>query len=227
MDQLEQDYRGNFIPSAHRLGMATLLLAIGLSLSPALYLSFVLDAFPGIDVIFQAFIVIAAFVAVVWFIEPISYFPMLGVSGSYMTFLSGNAGNMRLPVAIACQKSINAPMGSKKAELATILGIGVSVMINLFFVLLLVLLGNWLIDKMPDGMIFAFKNYTFASIYAAVFVMFFTNAKARKYALMGVAVAIVTILLPISKVYNVAIVGVAAICISLLWAKLETKEVLV
>ena len=39
-----------------------------------------------------------------WFIEPISYFLVLGVCGTYISFLAGNISNFRLPVSAVAQE---------------------------------------------------------------------------------------------------------------------------
>lgn len=221
---LNEYYENQFIPSAHRVGIATLLIAIICSMLPALYLSFVEGYFPGFEVLFQVFLVIFAFVGVVWIVEPISYFPMLGVAGNYMGFLSGNIGNMRLPVAMSCQAAIGAESGSKKAEIATVLGIGISVFVNLFFVILLVIAGAALINALPDKAVVAIKTYTPASIYAAVFVMFFNNSKSNLYRVISLVVAAIFVFLPfdfIHQPYNVAYSGLVAIAVSLVLAKIE------
>ncbi len=46
-------------------------------LLPALYLSFVLGAWPGAGVILTGFLAVLAFVGIIWIVEPISYFPVL------------------------------------------------------------------------------------------------------------------------------------------------------
>jgi hypothetical protein len=198
---LETYYEQEFIPRAHRVGRGTLLLAMGLCLLPALYLSFVLDAWPGISVVLAAFLAVAAFVGIVWLVEPISYFPMLGVAGSYMSFLSGNIGNMRLPVVISCQTAIGAEQGSKKAEVAAVIGIAVSVLVNLAFLIPLVLIGQALIDAMPDAMAVALKNYTLP------------------VGLTGVIVAIVVLTLPISAIFATTAAGVLGILVSFALAR--------
>ena len=146
---LEGFYRNNFIPRAHRIGRATLLVAMILCVFPALYLSFVLGAFPGTGAILTGFLAIVAFVGIMWVVEPISYFPVLGVCGTYMSFLSGNIGNMRMPVVVSCQNAIGAEAGSRKAEVAAVIGIAVSVIVNLVFLIALVLIGKALIDVLP------------------------------------------------------------------------------
>jgi hypothetical protein len=216
---LETYYEQEFIPRAHRVGRGTLLLAMVLCLFPALYLSFVLDAWPGISVVLAAFLAVAAFVGIVWLVEPISYFPMLGVAGSYMSFLSGNIGNMRLPVVISCQTAIGAEQGSKKAEVAAVIGIAVSVLVNLAFLIPLVLIGQALIDAMPDAMAVALKNYTLPALYGAVFVMFLGSARTRTVGLTGVIVAVVVLTLPISAIFATTAAGVLGIGVSFALAR--------
>lgn len=217
--EMDRFYAQGFIPTAHRLGVATLLLGLVLSLLPGVYLSFVVGAWPGFEAVLRAFIAIAAFVGVIWVIEPLSYFPMLGVAGSYMSFLSGNIGNMRLPVVIACQTAVNAEVASKKAEVVAVIGIAVSVIINLVFVLAMVLLGNLILNQLPQFAIDMLKNYTLPAIYAAVFMMFLGSAKEGLHVFVVIAVALVVVALPISEIVNVTAAGVGGILASMLVAR--------
>ncbi|MFU2489528.1 hypothetical protein [Thauera sp. WH-1] len=215
-------YSQTFIPRAHRLGIATLVLGLVFSLLPAFYLSFVVGAWPGFEAVLRAFIPIAAFVGVIWIIEPLSYFPMLGVAGTYMSFLSGNIGNMRLPVVIGSQTAVNAELGTKKAEVVAVIGIAVSVLINLVFVLAMVLLGNLILNHLPQFAIDMLKNYTLPSIYAAVFMMFLGAAKESMHVLVVIVVALIVVALPISEIVNVTAAGVGGILASLLVARFSS-----
>lgn len=207
---LETFYKSSFIPRAHRIGRGTLLIAMILCLVPALYLSFVLGAFPGAGVIMTGFLAIAAFVGIMWVVEPISYFPVLGVCGSYMSFLSGNIGNMRMPVVISCQSAVGAETGSRKAEVAAVIGLAVSVIVNLVFVIALVLIGGALVEAMPAAMALAVKEYTLPALYGAVFIMFASNAP-RKYIVTGIAVTAAIFLSPIPELFGSIAAGIIAI----------------
>lgn len=203
-------YKTTFIPRAHRIGQTTLLLAILLCLTPALYLSFGLGAFPGFGPILTGFLAVLAFVGVIWVVEPISYFPVLGVCGTYMSFLSGNIGNMRMPVVISCQSAIEAEAGSRKAEVAAVIGIAVSVIVNLVFVIILVLVGGALIEVLPAAVGDAVKAYTLPALYGAVLVMFM-NSATRRNGLTGILVGLAVFLSPIPSLYASAAAGILAI----------------
>ncbi|MFQ8433077.1 hypothetical protein [Amaricoccus sp. W119] len=207
---LEGFYRNNFIPRAHRIGRATLLVAMILCVFPALYLSFVLGAFPGTGAILTGFLAIVAFVGIMWVVEPISYFPVLGVCGTYMSFLSGNIGNMRMPVVVSCQNAIGAEAGSRKAEVAAVIGIAVSVIVNLVFLIALVLIGKALIDVLPAPVAQAVKDYTLPALYGAVMVMF-TSSATRRNALTGILVGLAVFVSPVPEIFGSAAAGILAI----------------
>ncbi|MDK3071815.1 hypothetical protein QO034_01705 [Sedimentitalea sp. JM2-8] len=207
---LEGFYRTRFIPRAHRIGRTTLLVAMLLCVCPALYLSFGLGAFPGVGPILTGFLAILAFVGIMWVVEPISYFPVLGVCGTYMSFLSGNIGNMRMPVVISCQNAIEAEAGSRKAEVAAVIGIAISVLVNLIFLIALVLIGGALIEVFPAPVAVAIKEYTLPGLYGAVLVMFASSA-SRRNALTGVLVGLAVFLSPIPEIFGSAAAGILAI----------------
>ncbi|MBU3031878.1 hypothetical protein [Paracoccus marinaquae] len=212
---IDSFYRGEFIPRAHRIGRSTVLVAMVLCVLPALYLSFVLGAYPGIGPIMQGFLAIAAFVGIMWVVEPISYFPVLGVCGTYMSFLSGNIGNMRMPVAISCQSAIQAETGTRRAEVAAVLGIAVSVIVNLVFLIAVVLIGGALIAVLPTPVADAIKNYTLPALYGAVLVMF-VNSATRRNAMTGLLAGLAVFLSPISEIYGSAAAGILAIILAVL-----------
>ncbi|GHC24774.1 MULTISPECIES: hypothetical protein [Gemmobacter] len=210
---MEGFYRSSFIPRAHRIGRLTLAIAMVLCLMPALYLSFVLGAFPGVGPILTGLLAIATIVGIMWVVEPVSYFPVLGVCGTYISFLSGNIGNMRMPVVISCQSAIEAEAGTRKAEVAAVLGIVVSVLVNLVFLIALVLIGSALIAVLPAPVAEAIKAYTLPALYGAVVIMFI-NSATRRNALTGAAAGLAIFLSPLSEIYSSAAAGILAIVLA-------------
>ena len=103
-----------FHAKTHFWGRLTIWSVIVLTLALPLYLSFGLGLHPGWSSILSGFIAYASIVAALWVIEPISYYPVLGVSGTYLAFLTGNIGNMCLPSASIAQSVVGAEPGTKK-----------------------------------------------------------------------------------------------------------------
>lgn len=88
-------YNKEYLPKVHRFGTASMLLILVLSFLPALFFSFVLGFHPGWGVVGQAAISMVGIEIFTWLLEPTLYFPMIGVTGSYISFVAGNITNMR------------------------------------------------------------------------------------------------------------------------------------
>ena len=100
----EQTYRQNWINPVHRIGRWTLSLVCITSLFPVAYLYFGYDVFPPLDWIWKDLLLITAGFGLIWIIEPLTFYPALGLSGCYLAFISGNIGNSKLPAAILAQE---------------------------------------------------------------------------------------------------------------------------
>ncbi len=59
-------------------------------------------------------------------IESISYAPLLGTGGQYLSFITGNISNLKLPCAINTQQIAKVEKGSEEEELITTIAIAVS-----------------------------------------------------------------------------------------------------
>lgn len=103
---------------------------------------------------------IASLFGAVYIVEPISYFSTLGLSGTYMSFLSGNIGNCRLPAAAMALEVTETEPGTKEAEIISTLGIAGSIIINIIGTTLCAFVGVAVINVLPPIVVEALKNYT-------------------------------------------------------------------
>ena len=83
-------YNENYMPKVNRIGKITGYLGVVLAFAPAIMLAIVYGILPKGAALATAFIAGASSFGVLWFVEPISYFPVVGSAGTYMAFLSGN-----------------------------------------------------------------------------------------------------------------------------------------
>ena len=67
-----------------------------------------------------------AMFAPVAIVENISYYAIIGAGGVYLSCITGNIMNMKLPCALSGMKIANAEPGSRKGDIISILSIGVS-----------------------------------------------------------------------------------------------------
>ena len=73
--------------------------------APLVILAVVFKIMPPLNAILAAATIRISACLVYYFIEPISFQPVLGIPGTYMAFLSGNLSNLRVPCSSVAQKA--------------------------------------------------------------------------------------------------------------------------
>jgi hypothetical protein len=159
------------VPSI-RIGRTCFFLAIAASFIPNIYFFLVYDAYPPLSVMFSSWLSIAMVFGAFYVVEPFSYYPILGMTGTYLGILSGNISNVRLPASAAAQMAVGVESGSRQAEIISTLGIGGSIFTNLFFLTVAVFLGEWILTVSPPIIITAFQDYTLPAIFGCLYGQF-------------------------------------------------------
>ena len=179
-------YETEYMPKANRIGKITGFLGVVLSFCPAIVLAVVYGILPRPAALLTAFISGASAFGVLWFVEPISYFPVVGTTGTYMSFLSGNISNMRIPCASMAQAAADVEPGTQKGSIIATIGIAVSVVINVSVLTIGALLGASVLEMLPDGVRSAL-NYRLPALYGALLVQF--GMKANRQAIVMILIA--------------------------------------
>ena len=96
--------REEYWPAAHRIGLVTSLIHVVIFFLPPIYLMVFYGLPADWGTIAEGAAAAWSFSMPLWFIEPISYFMVLGVCGTYISFLAGNISNFRLPVSAVAQE---------------------------------------------------------------------------------------------------------------------------
>ena len=73
-------------------------------------------------------------------IETFTYIPMLGAGGSYLSFVTGNISNLKLPVAINALEQLNVGTNSEEGEITSTVAIAVSSIVTTLIIILGVIL---------------------------------------------------------------------------------------
>ncbi len=169
--QADQIYTEQYLPGIIRWGKITSWLAILIAFGPALVLALVYKTVPPVSAIVTGFVSIASVVGVIWVVEPVSYFPIVGVPGTYMSFISGNISNLRIPCATVAQKVAEVEPGTSEGNIIATLGIAISVVSNVIVMTIGVLLGTTILTMVPQGILDAL-NYLLPALFGALFVQF-------------------------------------------------------
>ena len=179
-------YKDEYTPKINRIGKLTGYLGVLVAFTPALVLAVVYGIVPKPAALLTAFISGASAFGVLWFVEPISYFPVVGPAGTYMAFLSGNISNMRIPCASMAQVAAEVEPGTEKGSIIATLGMAVSIIINVSVLTIGAILGSSVLAMHPDS-VKAELNYLLPALFGALFVQF--GIKMIKHSVIMVVIA--------------------------------------
>ena len=177
-------YEKEFLPYIYKWGARTNYLGVACSFLLAIVLWVHFGIFPGITAIVAA-CALRINVVVTWISNTISYFPVLGAPGTFMTFIAGNISNLRLPVSAAAQEAGGAEPGSEKSAIFSTIGIAISVVVNLITITIGAILGASLLSKIPANVLNA-VNMLIPALFGSLLAQFALNRK--KLALIAVAI---------------------------------------
>lgn len=164
-------YEKEYLPYIIKWGRRINWTAVVLCFGPAFVLAVVFGVVPPASAVFTAFVAIASSVGVVWFVEPISYFPIVGVAGTYMAFLSGNIGNLRIPCAMIAQKVAGVEPGTDEGSIVATLGMAVSIVVNTTVLTAGVIAGAQVLQQLPESVVSALQ-LLLPALFGAIFMQF-------------------------------------------------------
>ena len=171
-------YNDEYMPKMHKIGKITGALGVLLTFSPALTLGLVYGLWPNWGALGTAALTAITSFAILWFVEPLSYYPVVGPVGTYMAFLSGNISNMRIPCASMAQVGAGVEPGTEKGAIIATIGMGVSIIINTVILSIGVLAGQAVLAMLPASVVAAL-NYLLPALFGALLVQFGMKAKGH------------------------------------------------
>ncbi len=182
-------YEKEYLPMMHKIGKTTGYLGALLSFTPAVVLAVVYHLLPDWAALLTAAIAAVSAFGILWFVEPISYFAVLGPVGTYMAFLSGNISNMRLPCASMAQVAADVEPGTEKGSIIATLGMAISIIINVSVLTIGVILGSQILSQLPESFTNAL-NYLLPALFGALLMQFAMNQRK-----LGITMVVFAILI--------------------------------
>lgn len=164
---------------------------------------------------------LAAAFGVVWFIEPLAYFPILGTASMYQAFLIGNNSNKLIPAAIVAQSMIGAKPGTRRGQLASVLAICGAATTHLISLLVIVgLLGTVVLQFIPPEVISIVQAYIVPAIIGGAVVQMVASNPQPRIVIIAIAVGVLVVfvltpLFPIVAYFSIALSVLATVLLAL------------
>lgn len=175
-----------------RTGIITCICAAVANFVPALYLWFAHGVMLDIGTILQIWIVALMAYGVSWIVQPVSYFPSLGVAATYVVWVCGNVADIRLPAAGMARKAAGVEDGTPQGDIISTIGITSSVYVSVAMISIFSVIGTKVIPMLPDSVTASF-TYILPAVFAAVYVDL--AMKNIKLGILSLPVGILLILL--------------------------------
>ncbi|MCG2620899.1 hypothetical protein LVY72_03105 [Arthrobacter sp. I2-34] len=218
-----------FDRTTSRWGRLTMLAGLLISLAGPIYLVF----FTGLEIsagqLWTAFAAVAAVFAVIWVVEPATYFPILGPAAMYQAFMIGNISSKLLPAALVAQNRIGAKPGTRRGDFAAVAAICGAAAVHLVSLAIFVgFLGTWLISIIPAGLIDVARLYILPAVMGAVIVQSIVTIKQPRVTIIAAAVAVLIqfVVLPVAPGIAFVTTGIAvAATILASWLARDRKPV--
>ena len=136
----KQIFMEEFNNKLHRLGRITLVLSVVFLVT----LPFIFGAFFGISPDMGGFLSGFAKVGVIYIpvaiVEFLVYTPMLGVGGSYLSFITGNVTNMKIPCVMNSKEIAGTTDGTPEHEIISTISVATSAIVTTLVIALGVIL---------------------------------------------------------------------------------------
>ena len=175
----------DFQAQSARIGMFTLIAGLIANFAPALYLAGVLGVMPPVTDLAQIYAVALSAFGVSWLVQPLSFYPMLGIGGSYISWLCGNVADIRVPAATMAQRVAKAEPGSPEGDVMATIGIAGSVFVSVAILTVFTFIGAAIMPLVPK-----FVTKAFGFILPAVFGAVYAEL-SRKHFKIGVLTILV------------------------------------
>ena len=130
----------SYMDSVHRAGRIWNLSVMVMLFMFPIGVGLVYQAMPDWHGFLMGIIATAPMYWAVAVIETFTYVPMLGAGGSYLSFVTGNISNLKLPVALNALEQAEVNINSEEGEIVSTIAIAVSSIVTTLIIILGVVL---------------------------------------------------------------------------------------
>lgn len=160
-------FEKEYMPFVIKWGKFSCIIAILVVYLPALALFLFFNARPDVGAIITGIIGMVSAYSAWYFVDPITLFPILGVPGMYMTYVSGNSKEIRGPAALQAMDAAEVKAGTPEGTIISAIGISISILISLTVMTIVAIVGNFMLQILPAPVITSLR-YLLPSLFGAL-----------------------------------------------------------
>lgn len=129
-----------YLESVHTHGRIWGLALFALILSFPIIVGILFNALPNLNALLNGLVAILPMYWAVGIVEMFTYVPMLGAGGAYLSFVTGNIANLKLPCALDAMERAEVKASSEEGEIISTIAIAVSGIVTTIIIIIGVVL---------------------------------------------------------------------------------------
>lgn len=126
----------DFNDGLHRIGRITLITAVILLLAIPFVIGAINGVMPDMSGFIKGFATVGIIYIPVAIVEFLVYTPMLGVGGSYLSFITGNVTNMKIPCVMNASDIAGTKSGTPEHEIVSTISVATSAIVTTLVIVL-------------------------------------------------------------------------------------------
>lgn len=133
---MKEKYIKEYNDSLHRLGRFVALVTVVLLVAVPFLMAMVYDVEIDWNGFLAGFLKVGILYIPMAIVEFLIYTPMLGVGGSYLSFLTGNVTNMKIPCVMNSKDIAQTESGTPEHEIISTISVATSAIVTMFVILI-------------------------------------------------------------------------------------------
>ena len=129
--------------------------------------------------------------------EALSYTPILG-SSTYLTFITGNIMNLKVPVAVNAMKLAKKEANTPEGEAISCVAVSVSSIMTVVILALVALLSTWISPVFELPALKTASNYLIPALFGSLTLGLFSSSKAGKKVVKNGIAGVIPVLVIVS-----------------------------
>ncbi len=183
MDERQKEqFFAEFNSSLHRLGKILLIISMILLLSVPFVIGMLNGVMPELGGFLSGIAKVGIIYIPVAIVEFLVYTPMLGVGGSYISFLTGNVTNMKIPCAMNARDMAGTTVGTPENEIVSTISTATSAIVTTLVIVVGVILITPLQPVLQSETLLPAFNNVVPALFGALGLKYF--AKSPKIAII-------------------------------------------
>ena len=222
----KQRWFARYNESVHREGRIWTLVCLLALMAVPFAMGLVLGAMPDMNRFLRGFVNVAIIYYPTSVIEYLIYVPMLGSGASYLSFITGNLANLKIPCAINAREMAGARVGTPENEIISTLSVATSSLVTVLVVALGVLLLTPLQPVLSSPVLTPAFDNVVPALFGALGLKYFL--KGRRFAAIPLVLSSAVCIFVPSMIRQTSVllivIGALAIAVSFVFYKKGALE---